>query len=86
MGLNIKNAEVERLAAEVAALTGETKTEAIRVALEERRATLRGESPKDRVDKAWKVLEEKVWPNIKGRRAPTREEQEETLGFGPGGV
>ena len=30
MGLNLKNQEVERLAAEVAALVGETKTEAIR--------------------------------------------------------
>jgi hypothetical protein len=28
MGLHIKNAEVEKLAAEVAAMTGETKTEA----------------------------------------------------------
>ena len=30
MALNLKNAEVERLAAEVARLTGESKTEAIR--------------------------------------------------------
>ena len=30
MALNIKNAEVERLAAEVARITGETKAEAIR--------------------------------------------------------
>ena len=35
MPLNIKNAEVERLAAEVSRLTGESKTEAIRRALEE---------------------------------------------------
>ena len=35
MALNIKNAEVERLAAEVARLTGESKTEAIRRALDE---------------------------------------------------
>ena len=41
MALNIKNAEVERLAAEVADLTGETKTEAVRRALAERRARLR---------------------------------------------
>lgn len=34
MALNIKNREVERLAAEIAALTGESKTEAIRRALE----------------------------------------------------
>ena len=33
VALNVKNAEVERLVAEVARLTGETKTEAIRRAL-----------------------------------------------------
>lgn len=37
MALNIKSDQVERLAAEVAQLTGETKTEAIRRALEERK-------------------------------------------------
>jgi antitoxin VapB len=36
MALNIKNAEVESLAAEVAKLARESKTEAIRVALKER--------------------------------------------------
>lgn len=36
MGLNIKNPEVERLATEVAAALGVTKTEAIRQALEDR--------------------------------------------------
>ena len=40
MALNIKNDEVERLAAEVARLTGESKTEAIRRALAERRQRL----------------------------------------------
>ncbi|PIQ39346.1 MAG: hypothetical protein COW58_12160, partial [Thalassolituus sp. CG17_big_fil_post_rev_8_21_14_2_50_53_8] len=30
MGLNIKNPEVERLVSEIAQLTGETKTEALR--------------------------------------------------------
>lgn len=33
MALNIKNAEVERLVAELAAMTGESKTQVIRVAL-----------------------------------------------------
>ena len=42
MPLNIKNSEVERLAAEVARLTGESKTEAIRRALDERRRRLSG--------------------------------------------
>jgi hypothetical protein len=42
MALNLKNAEVERLAAEVARLTGESKTEAIRRALYERKQRLKG--------------------------------------------
>ena len=41
MALNIKNREVERLANEAGRLAGETKTETIRRALEERLARLR---------------------------------------------
>lgn len=41
VALNIKNALVERLSGESARLPGETKTEAIRRALEERLARLR---------------------------------------------
>ena len=40
MALNIRNSVAEALAAEVAALTGETKTEAVAVALRERLARL----------------------------------------------
>jgi hypothetical protein len=40
MALNIKNAEVERLAAEVAGLANESKTEAIRRALADRKERL----------------------------------------------
>jgi antitoxin VapB len=40
MSLNIKNPEAEQLAAEIAALTGESKTAAIIVALRERRKCL----------------------------------------------
>jgi antitoxin VapB len=40
MSLNIKNPEAEQLAAEIAALTGESKTAAIIVALRERRSCL----------------------------------------------
>ena len=56
MALNIKNAEVESLAAEVAKLADETKTEAIRVALKERAFRLksyRGKlTRKERIDAA----------------------------------
>lgn len=43
MALNIRNADTERLAAKLAQLTGETKTEAVRKALEERLARVRRE-------------------------------------------
>jgi antitoxin VapB len=43
MALNIRNAEAERLAATVARLTGETKTEAVTRALRDRLARLRRE-------------------------------------------
>jgi antitoxin VapB len=41
VALNIKDPQTEKLAAEVAALTGESKTRAVRVALQERRDRLR---------------------------------------------
>jgi antitoxin VapB len=86
MALNIKNVEVERLAAEVARLTGESKTEAIRKALDERRRRLRGPSVEQRV---LRFLEKKVWPTLpageRGRRI-TRSEEDDILGYGPGGV
>jgi antitoxin VapB len=44
MALTIKNPEVVQLAAEVARLAGETKTEAIRQALIERKARLQASS------------------------------------------
>jgi antitoxin VapB len=89
MPLNIKNAEVERLAAEVARLTGESKTEAIRRALKERRHRLKGRSLDDRRARVLRLLEKKVWPALPqeelGRRL-TRAEEDDILGYGPGGV
>ena len=41
MALNIRNAETERLTAELAALTGETKSEAVRRAVDDRLRRLR---------------------------------------------
>jgi antitoxin VapB len=85
--MNIKNAEVERLAEEVARLAGETKTEAIRKALEERRArlALRVVRP-DRQRALLEFLQREAWPLIppgqRGRRL-TKEEEEELLGMGP---
>ena len=89
MALNIKNADVERLAAEVARLTGESKTEAIRRALEERRRRLRGHAPADRRARVLTFLRKKVWASIPkeelGRRL-TRAEEDEILGYGSDGV
>ena len=89
MALNIKNSEVERLAAEVSRLTGETKTEAIRRALDERRRRLTGVSREERRVRILRFLHKKVWPGIPkdelGRRLSPQEE-DDVLGYGPGGV
>lgn len=89
MALNLKNADVERLAAEVARLTGESKTEAIRRALEERRQRLKGPSTDRRRARVIAFLRTKVWPSIpkaeRGRRL-TRDEEDAILGYGPEGV
>ena len=89
MPLNIKNAGVERLAAEVARLTGESKTEAIRRALDERRRRLKGKSVDQRRARVLQFLEKKVWPTLdadeRGRRL-TRAEEDDILGYGPYGV
>lgn len=89
MALNLKNDEVERLAAEVARLTGESKTEAIRRSLEERRRRLRSPAATDRRERVQKFLESKVWPTIPKRqlgRRLTRDEEDTILGYGPDGI
>jgi antitoxin VapB len=90
MALNIKNAETERLAAEVAELAGESKTQAVTVALRERRERLRRqESVEERRARFRRVLEEEIWPLIppeqRGRPPMTKAEREEILGIGPEG-
>lgn len=49
MALNIRNAEAERLASELARHTGETKTEAVTKALRDRLARVRRERTKRRL-------------------------------------
>lgn len=89
MALTLKNAQVESLAAEVAELAGESKTEAVRKALSERRDRLRlhaGGQPRRDLQR---FLETHVWPAIPRKvlgREVTKAEREEYLGFGPGGV
>ena len=90
MALNIKDQETERLATEVAAMTGESKARAIRTALEERRARLAYHVVRRRRAEApLRFLEREVWPLVPedelGRRL-TREEEEAILGLGPAGA
>ena len=90
MPLNIKDPETERLAAEIARLTGESKTGAIRVALRERHARLlleRGADP--RAGRLRRMLEERAWPRLPdGVRGSTigRAEEDVILGYGPDGA
>jgi len=87
VSLNIKNPEVLALANEVARLTGETKTEAIRKSLEERRKTL-GFDLEERNRRAHEFLVEywKTLPSELRGKETTKAEVEEYLGFGPDGV
>jgi antitoxin VapB len=88
MGLNIKNGEVERLASEVAALARESKTEAIRKALLERRARLQAHAGRPHGCHLREFLERSVWPEIPAAevgRVLSREEEDRILGYGPEG-
>ena len=89
MALNIKNQEVERLATEVSELTGESKTQAIRKALEERKARLALEGKRKlTAEELTAFMEERVWskipPELRGK-GMSQEEQDEILGYGPEG-
>lgn len=90
MALNIKHAEVERLAEEISRLTGETKTEAIRRALVERRSRLNLRvTPESRARRIERFLVQEVWSRVPAHqrgRAPDREERERILGYGEEGV
>jgi antitoxin VapB len=90
MALNLKNPQVEALAAEVAQLARETKTEAIRRALEERKARLSGSRRSSKSGrKVIEFFERHIWskvpPDVLGKPV-TKEEREEILGYGPDGV
>ena len=90
MPLNIKNTEVERLIAEIADLTGETKTEAVRRALEERRARLIFRvAGVQRGSRLRRFLEQEVWPVAPREqmgRELSRAEEEAILGYGDDGI
>jgi antitoxin VapB len=88
MALNIKNKEVEQLAAEVAELAHESKTEAIRAALEERADRLRLHGRKNKIEQIEAILKgmRKKYPKADFGRTLSKEEEEAILGYGPHGV
>ncbi|HUP89946.1 MAG TPA: type II toxin-antitoxin system VapB family antitoxin [Longimicrobiales bacterium] len=90
MALNIKNQQVERLASEIAELTGESKTEAIRQSLLERRDRLRYRFAEgDRKERIMRFLEREVWPRVPKDqlgKGISKKEREAILGYGPDGV
>jgi antitoxin VapB len=87
MALNLKNSEVEELVAEIAALTGESETEVVRKAVQERKERLALRLvPLDRKVEILRRLKDEIWSLIPPEhlgRAPSQEEQDEILGFGP---
>lgn len=82
MALNIRNPEAERLAAELARQTGETKTEAVTKALRDRLSRVRRDRTKRRLaDELEEIAEHCAGlPVLDDRRA------EEILGYGEVGV
>ena len=90
MALNIKNAEVERLAEEVSKMTGESKTETIRKALTERKERLGSQVVEvDRAAKLLRFLERDVWPRVPGKalgRRLSKKQREDILGYGSRGI
>lgn len=90
MALNIKNEEVERLVDEVVRLSGETKTDAVKRALAERRDRLvLRVADLDRRARLRRFLETEAWPQVPadviGKRL-SRDEEDAILGYGPEGV
>jgi antitoxin VapB len=86
MALNLKDPEVEKLANEVALITGDTKTGAVREALREKRDRLRLESGsrlRREPGSFLRFLETEIWPQIpeedKGQPPMTKDEWDELV-------
>lgn len=90
MAPNIKNKGVERLLDEFVAITGESKTEAVRQALEERRRrlALRGVEGGSGLD-IRAFLENEIWPQVPADQLGvtlTKAKEESILGYGENDV
>jgi antitoxin VapB len=92
MALNCKDEETEKLAAEIAELTGESVEEAVRHSLREKLDRLESPARSGRRPRTegelLHFMETEIWPLIPNRGGPaiTKEEKEEILGYGPEGV
>ncbi|TMA81753.1 MAG: protein transcription factor [Deltaproteobacteria bacterium] len=90
MALNIKDKEAQKLAAEVAAMAGESKTRAVKVALQERKQRLALRTGRnDRGERLRRFLASEVWPQVPRRvlgRPVSRRQREAILGYGREGV
>ena len=90
MALNIKNQKVEQLINEVIAITGENKTEAILIALRERKERLAYRiSPRGRKNRKLDFLKNEIWskvPEDELGKSMKKSEVEEILGYGETGV
>lgn len=90
MALNIKNKDVENLLEQVVQMTGESKTEAVRKALEERQRRLALQQVTRQNDaRLYTFLRDEVWPLIPAQLLGTRltrAEEEAILGYGESGV
>lgn len=90
MSVNIKNPRVEQLLDEVASITGESKTEAMRRALEERRDRLvQGRGVGRPAERLRRVLEREIWPALPAsvRVSPlSKQDEDALLGYGPSGA
>lgn len=90
MALNIKDPATERLAAEVAELTSDTKTGAIRSALEEQLRRLNDQAAqRAHSERVCRFFVDEAWPQIPADvlgTTITKEQREEILGYGAEGV
>ncbi len=90
MALTIKDPEIERLVTELSRLTGDSKTEIVRLALLARKEELSNRVVRrTRGGGFLRFLEEEIWPQVPpgrlGRRL-SKAEKGEILGYGHEGV
>ncbi|MDQ1551987.1 MAG: antitoxin VapB [Actinomycetota bacterium] len=84
MSLNLKDEETVALVSELAKRLGKTKTGAVREVVRDRLNELDRESESEadaRVEEFTSWLERDIWPHTRSRKALTKEEEEELLGY-----